>query len=114
MDEMDMVDWKEGVHISSGGGSIGLIKGGPHPNAAKVFINWFLSRAARSLCKNTKIFTAKTRPTRGASIFPKDMLPRPAGWSKDGVISTFPMPKHSDMTPIFQLVKEFMKGREGK
>jgi hypothetical protein len=22
--------------------------------------------------------------------------------------------KHSDMTPIFQLVKEFMKGREGK
>ena len=39
VDDMDMVDWKEGLPISPGGGSISLIKGGPHPNAAKVFIN---------------------------------------------------------------------------
>ena len=42
VDDMDMVDWKEGLPISPGGGSISFIKGGPHPNAAKVFINWFL------------------------------------------------------------------------
>ena len=26
----------------------------------------------------------------------------------------FPEPKYSDMTPLHQLAKEFMKGREGK
>ena len=26
----------------------------------------------------------------------------------------FSEPKYSDMTPIYQLAKEFMKGREGK
>jgi iron(III) transport system substrate-binding protein len=44
VDELDNVDWKEGVQLTSGGGSMSLIKGGPNPNAAKVFINWFLSR----------------------------------------------------------------------
>ena len=35
---------KKGIQLTSGGGSKSLIKGGPNPNAAKVFINWFLSR----------------------------------------------------------------------
>lgn len=35
---------KEGVHLSVGGGALSLIKNAPHPNAAKVFINWILSR----------------------------------------------------------------------
>src|SRR5918999_240796 len=42
VDDMDMVDWKEGASISPGGGSMSLIKSGPHPNAVKVLINWFL------------------------------------------------------------------------
>lgn len=39
VDELDNVDWKEGVQLTSGGGSMSLIKGGPNPNAAKVFVN---------------------------------------------------------------------------
>jgi iron(III) transport system substrate-binding protein len=35
---------KEGAGLSSGGGTIGLLNRAPHPNAAKVFINWYLSR----------------------------------------------------------------------
>jgi iron(III) transport system substrate-binding protein len=38
------VDWKEGASLSTGGGSLSLLNRAPHPNAAKVFINWFLSR----------------------------------------------------------------------
>src|SRR5947199_9606035 len=37
-------EFKEGGLVGSGGGNIALINGAPHPNAAKVFINWFLSR----------------------------------------------------------------------
>jgi iron(III) transport system substrate-binding protein len=35
---------KEGAGLSSGGGNVTLINRAPHPNAAKVFINWYLSR----------------------------------------------------------------------
>jgi ABC-type Fe3+ transport system substrate-binding protein len=36
-------DWKEGSDISAGGGTISLMNQAPHPNAAKLLINWFLS-----------------------------------------------------------------------
>ena len=36
--------WKEGAAIVAHYGTIALMDKAPHPNAAKVFINWFLSR----------------------------------------------------------------------
>ncbi|MGH7772594.1 MAG: ABC transporter substrate-binding protein [Candidatus Binatia bacterium] len=39
----DTDKFKEGSLIGSGGGNIALINRAPHPNAARVFINWFLS-----------------------------------------------------------------------
>jgi iron(III) transport system substrate-binding protein len=36
--------FKEGAGITQGGGTINIADSPPHPNAAKVFINWFLSR----------------------------------------------------------------------
>ena len=35
---------KEGLPASNGFGVLGVIKDPPHPNAARVFVNWFLSR----------------------------------------------------------------------
>lgn len=35
---------REGVSIGPGGGTIALMTNAPHPNAAKVFVNWLLSR----------------------------------------------------------------------
>jgi iron(III) transport system substrate-binding protein len=35
---------KEGLPASNSFGVVGIVKDPPHPNAAKVFINWFLSR----------------------------------------------------------------------
>jgi iron(III) transport system substrate-binding protein len=35
---------KEGLPASNGFGVLGVIKSPPHPNAAKVFVNWFLSK----------------------------------------------------------------------
>jgi len=36
---------KEGAGVSAGQGILTLVNQAPHPNAARVFINWFLSRA---------------------------------------------------------------------
>lgn len=39
-----IVELKEGGTMTSGGGTISLIDKAPHPNAAKLFVNWLLSR----------------------------------------------------------------------
>ncbi|MGH7845863.1 MAG: ABC transporter substrate-binding protein [Candidatus Binatia bacterium] len=39
----------EVLHISLGGEAIALVERGPHPNAAKLFANWFLSREGQSI-----------------------------------------------------------------
>lgn len=35
---------QEGTHTTTGGGGLALITGAPHPNAAKLFINWLLGK----------------------------------------------------------------------
>ncbi len=39
----------EGAHLSAGTAGLGLLKGAPHPNAAKLFINWLLTKEAQTL-----------------------------------------------------------------
>ena len=40
---------KEGMYATTGYGSLTVIKGAPHPNASKVFVNWFLSREGQDI-----------------------------------------------------------------
>jgi iron(III) transport system substrate-binding protein len=114
VDDMDMVDWKEGAHISSGGGSMSLIKGGPHPNAAKVFINWFLSRRGQVALQKYEDLYGEDPPNSRRIDISKDGLPPTSRLVEGRRYFDFSEPKYADMTPIFQLAKEFMKGREGK
>jgi ABC-type Fe3+ transport system substrate-binding protein len=39
-----ILELKEGGTLSSGGGTISFIDNAPHPNTAKLFVNWLLSR----------------------------------------------------------------------
>jgi ABC-type Fe3+ transport system substrate-binding protein len=45
----EMPPLKEGAPSSNGSGVIGIVKAPPHPNAAKVFVNWFLSKEGQEL-----------------------------------------------------------------
>ena len=114
VDDLDMVDWKEGAHVSSGGGSLGLIKGAPHPNAAKLFINWFLSRRGQIALQTYEDLYGEDPPNSRRIDIPKEALPATSRLVEGRRYFDFSDAKHSDMTPIFQLTKEFMKGREGK
>ena len=40
---------KEGLPTSNGSGVIGVVKNPPHPNAARLFINWFLGREGQEI-----------------------------------------------------------------
>lgn len=37
------------VYVSGGSGNVAIIKGAPHPNAAKVFLNWFLGQEGQEI-----------------------------------------------------------------
>lgn len=50
---------KEGYYAATGSGNLAIVKDAPHPNAAKVFVNWLLSKDGQS------VFTkALGQPTR--------------------------------------------------
>lgn len=40
---------KEGVYVSGGSGHVVVLKNAAHPNAAKLFLNWFLSREGQEV-----------------------------------------------------------------
>lgn len=42
-------DIKEGTYLGSGGSGLALINKAPHPNAARVYINWFLSKEGQAI-----------------------------------------------------------------
>lgn len=37
------------VYVSGGSGNVAIIRGAPHPNAAKVFLNWFLGQEGQEI-----------------------------------------------------------------
>ncbi len=39
----------EGAYLSSGGGNFAMVKGRPHPNAAKLYLNWLLSQEGQTV-----------------------------------------------------------------
>jgi iron(III) transport system substrate-binding protein len=59
---------KEGTYVSGGNGIVGILKGAPHPNAAKVFFNWLLSREGQELHGKTA-----QQPTRRLDVATKGL-----------------------------------------
>jgi len=106
--------WKEGQGLSTGGGSMSLIKGGPHPNAAKVFINWFLSRRGQLTLQSSKDLYGQPPPGSRRIDIPKDMLAPEDRLIEGKSYFDVSRSEYADMTPFFKLAKEIMKGIEQK
>lgn len=53
---VEFVETKEGQYISTGPGSLALPIKPPHPNAAKLFINWFLTREGQTAWSRQTLF----------------------------------------------------------
>ncbi|HUR72364.1 MAG TPA: extracellular solute-binding protein [Candidatus Limnocylindrales bacterium] len=64
--------WKEGASFSVGGGTLSTPSQAPHPNAAKVFINWYLSRRGQSVLQ--KIGDPDEPPNSARIDIPKDEI----------------------------------------
>ena len=96
---------KEGVGLSSSVGHIALINRAPHPNAAKVFINWFLSREAQAT--HQKLSFDHKGPVDSLRIdIPKDYIPL-TDRRQDGVkYLDLDDQKFADPNPPIQIIKD--------
>lgn len=103
---------KEGVGLSSRVGHMALLNRAPHLNAAKVFINWYLSREGQELFQKLQI--AAHDPADSLRIdVSKQQIPL-ADRRQDGVkYLDLDEQKVFDPTPAIQLIKETL-GESGK
>jgi iron(III) transport system substrate-binding protein len=109
LDEFHDSNFKEPPNLDTGAnGTIALMKQAPHPNAAKVFINWFLSREGQIAYQeimNTRFEYVESM----REDIPKDPVP-PEQRRRKGVkyVPMF-MPEYMDADPILKLYKEVTK-----
>jgi iron(III) transport system substrate-binding protein len=103
---------KEGVGLSSRVGHMALLNRAPHPNAARVFINWYLSREGQELFQKTQLAAHDAADSLRIDI-PKSQIPG-ADRRQDGVkYIDLDEQKVFDPTPAIQLIKDTL-GEIGK
>ena len=112
VDDFDTNKWKEGSSFSSGGGSLSMPNQAPHPNAAKVFINWFLSRKGQIALQ--KLGDPDDPPNSRRIDIPKDDVPMEARLQPGVKYFDVVKPEYGDMKSIFDLAKEIMVANEAK
>jgi iron(III) transport system substrate-binding protein len=107
VDLMEPSAFKEGVGVETRAKTLVLMNQAPHPNAAKVFLNWFLSREGQSDFQKTsaKYIDAGAEGSLRMDISKDDIPPR--NRLNPGV-RYIPQwnPDYFDMKPIVKLIRE--------
>lgn len=65
---------KEGDYIAGGQGVISLIATAPHPQAAKIFLNWFLSKEGQSLYQEHSVKSGQRNANSRRTDISKDVI----------------------------------------
>jgi iron(III) transport system substrate-binding protein len=107
--EFNTYTWKESSAIYSGSnGTVALMNNAPHPNAARVFVNWLLSREGQAGFQ--KIMNAPDLVMESMRVdISKDLIPaerRRVPGVKYIVMDT---PERSNQEPVSKLLKEIIK-----
>ena len=106
MDELQTAQWKESRTISAGNmGSVVMPSQPPHPNAARVFVNWLLSREGQTVFQRT-VNTPNNSEESLRTDVPKEMV-RSEVRRVDGVkYLLVDKPEYIDMAPIYHIVEK--------
>jgi iron(III) transport system substrate-binding protein len=95
---------QEGAAMHAGAGAVGLINRAAHPNAARVYINWFLSREGQSSYQRI------TGRNSLRTDIAKDNLPDTRIVPRESIPYIFgALPEYSDLTPIRNLITEALE-----
>jgi len=107
VEEFEPRQFKEGVNLSSAFGSLALMNRAPHPNAAKVFINWLLSREGQALFQRIVSIPGDARNSRRIDV-PKDHIP--AAYARNDKMAYFDTDNQEtkDLTPRYKRLDEVL------
>ena len=109
VDEFRDSVFKEPPSLDSGpNGSIVLMKQAPHPNGAKVFVNWFLSREGQTVYQELMNSSTDQVESMREDI---SQEPIPSAFRRRTGVDYVPMfmPDRADPAPIIKLFKEVVK-----
>ena len=99
------------MNLSSASGSLALLNRAPHPNAAKVFINWLLSREGQTLFQKVISVPGDARNSRRIDV-PKDHIP-PDEQRRDGMpYFDTDNADTKDLTPVIKLLDEIFAAKK--
>jgi len=107
--ELDPYQIEEQPGIGSGSGALVLLNQHPHPNAARLFINWYLSPEGQ-----IAFLQANTDELRVGSLredLPPEHVPPLARRRKDKEYIMINRPEWMDFKPIQTLLEEARKGK---
>ena len=96
--------FKEAVGISGGPAHVGVVNRAPHPNAAKLFINWFLSREGQLMAQNIAAKQGEGIDSLRIDI-PKDMVP-PTFRRGEKKFFDMDAPEHASDEPVAKFINE--------
>jgi iron(III) transport system substrate-binding protein len=107
VDRFEPYHFKEGVNLSSAFGSLAVMNRAPHPNAAKVFVNWLLSREGQTLFQKVISVPGDARNSRRIDV-PKDHVP--ASERRLDPMRYFDTddPDTKDIAPVIKLLDELL------
>ena len=104
---------KEGAGLVSQYGTMGFLNNAPHPNAAKVFINWFLSREGQVTLQRALAQTEESAPdSLRVDISKDDVKPEDR---RVGGVSYFDLDSRQewlDRKPILKAFEEALAGKK--
>ena len=100
VDSFQTEGWGEGSGIVSHSGNLVLMKNAPHPNAAKIFINWLLSREGQSKLQQV-LRDVQDAESRRIDISKDIVLPE-VRWKEGN--DYIELDRTSDMKPIYKIV----------
>ena len=105
---------KEGAGLADKGHSIVMLDKAPHPNAAKVFINWFLSREGQTTFQDAYGRSGNDVPNSLRLDVPKDkILPEDRRIEGVDYIELF-NPEVIDMKPVLKIYKKALADAKGR
>jgi iron(III) transport system substrate-binding protein len=104
---------KEGAALSAGQGFLTLVNQAPHPNAARVFVNWFLSREGQLNFQKALAQAEEGGPDSLRTDIPKDDV-LPKSRRLEGVKYLDTDNQRDAMKPVMKLVEETLTAAEKK
>lgn len=107
VDTIEPYGLKEGASIVPIQGNLVLMNRAPHPNAAKVYINWLLSREGQLAYQRSRLLAKSGADSLRIDI-PKNDVPLENRRKKGGKYLRSVRPEWMDLTPARKLIKKAM------